>query len=63
MRASGLVSELTNLIAIHGDLHIMYDCDSILSESVSIAVLDEPYLSEPVFVIYLAEANSENTVA
>ncbi|MFC7516450.1 hypothetical protein ACFQUU_15660 [Herbaspirillum sp. GCM10030257] len=63
MRASGLVSELANLIAIHGDLLIMYDCDSVLRDPVSIIVLDEPYLSEPVFVIYLVDANSENTAA
>jgi hypothetical protein len=60
MKASELISELSNLIAQFGDLSVAYDCDSVLTENISFEVLDAPYLSVPVFVIHLADTGNES---
>ncbi|RJF96021.1 hypothetical protein [Noviherbaspirillum saxi] len=62
MKASELVSELSNLIAQFGDLNVAYDCDSVLTESISFEVLDAPYLSAPVFVVHLLETGNEGSL-
>lgn len=52
MLATQLVSEVLDLIAKHGDLEVYFDCDSVIVETSTITLLDEPYLDRPVFVIF-----------
>jgi hypothetical protein len=52
MSASELVSLLSDLIAKHGDLQIVFDCDSVLTDLASVEVLSGPFPELPVFVIY-----------
>lgn len=53
MKASELIFEIAGLIEKYGDLEIYCECDGLLVELRSIALLNEPYFSSSVFTIYL----------
>jgi hypothetical protein len=51
MKASELVAQIRRQIAVHGDLEIMLDCESILTEPGEVRMIDEAYLAGPLLII------------
>jgi hypothetical protein len=56
VKASELVVAITDCIAKYGDLEIVFDCDSFLTELASVELLNEAYCDPPVLVIYAPSA-------
>lgn len=51
MWASELISRLDDLMALYGDLEVMYDCDAMLSEMDSIKFFCAPYMEHPILLV------------
>jgi hypothetical protein len=57
MKASELLTELSELIVKHGDLDIHYECDNMLTDVTSVKLFNESFLGlPPVFVISMLRA-------
>jgi hypothetical protein len=57
-----LASRLSDLIALHGDLEIVFDCDAILTELASVELFSGPFPDLPVFIIYPPPPRSESSL-
>jgi hypothetical protein len=60
MKASELVSKVSELIAKHGDLEIFYECGAVLDELGTIEVRSEPYLGRPILVIFPSSSSLDS---
>jgi hypothetical protein len=53
MTALDLIARVSDLVAQHGDLEVVFDCDFVITEIGSVELLGDPAFSDaPVFVIY-----------
>ena len=53
MTALDLIARVSDLVAQHGDLDVLFNCDFVISEIGSIEFLDEPAFDNlPVIIIY-----------
>lgn len=53
LKASELLTQLSELVARHGDLEILYECDNVPMALASVGVFDDRDESlPPVFIIY-----------
>jgi hypothetical protein len=55
MTALELAHRLHDLVAQHGNLHVMHDSESTLLELDRVHVFNAPYLEQPIFLVSPSE--------